>query len=124
MKFVICITVSLFLFSCGIFKTDSLFKANKEFFPIGSAVEPDQLSGPESEILIKHYNSITAENAMKYLSTEPKEGQFDFSQADKIMAFAEKHGKKVRGHCLIWIIPLKSQTGCFRTRTENRQAEN
>jgi endo-1,4-beta-xylanase len=116
MKFILCITAFLAFFSCGIFKNDSLYKANADFFPIGAAVEPDQLTGPEAEILIKHYNSITAENAMKYLSTEPEEGRFDFTQADKIMAFADKHGKLVRGHCLIWDHPTQIADWMFQDK--------
>jgi len=29
-------------------------------------------------------------------------GTFDFSKADEIVRFAQAHGMKVRGHCLVW----------------------
>ena len=29
-------------------------------------------------------------------------GTFDFREGDEIVRFAQAHGMKVRGHCLVW----------------------
>jgi endo-1,4-beta-xylanase len=39
---------------------------------------------------------------MKWSSLQPAEGAFNFTDADKIVAFAQANGMKVRGHTLCW----------------------
>ena len=52
--------------------------------------------------LAASYDSITAETAMKIADLQPQRGQFDFTVADAMVAFAEQHGKQVFGHTLSW----------------------
>jgi endo-1,4-beta-xylanase len=83
---------------------ESLHKAFKSYFSIGVAVEPSRLSNsdPHSELVIKHFNSLVAENAMKPESLQPTEGNFNFKNADTIVDFAIANNMKMRGHTLIW----------------------
>ncbi|PWS33052.1 1,4-beta-xylanase [Pedobacter paludis] len=74
----------------------------KAYFPIGVAVGVRKLSGDESVLIKKQFNSITAENAMKMGSLQPREGQFYWKDADSIVSFAVKNGIKIRGHNLCW----------------------
>ena len=39
---------------------------------------------------------------MKMMFLQPEAGRYDFTVADKVVAWARDHGKKVRGHALIW----------------------
>ena len=39
---------------------------------------------------------------MKWGSVEPQRGQYDWREADALVAFAKAHGQKVRGHTLVW----------------------
>lgn len=71
-------------------------------FPIGAAVGPSQISGSHGALLAKHFNSIVAENKMKWPYLQPKEGTFTFEEADKLVEFAEANNMKVRGHTLVW----------------------
>ena len=71
-------------------------------FAIGAAVSPTSFTGISGEILVKHYNSIVAENAMKPLYIQQKEGTFFWDDADKIVAFAKKNGMELRYHTLLW----------------------
>ena len=50
---------------------------------------------------------VEAEDAMKWTALRPDANTFDFTDADKIVAFAAAHAMKVRGHTLVWgsIIP-------------------
>ncbi len=73
-----------------------------DYFAVGAAVEPFQLAGPVSALLRKHFNSIVAENAMKPEAMEPREGVFNWLNADRIIEFAEANGMKVRFHNLLW----------------------
>ena len=52
--------------------------------------------------LAASYDSITAETAMKIADLQPQRGQFDFTVADAMVAFAEQHGQQVFGHTLSW----------------------
>ncbi|KAL3656840.1 hypothetical protein V7S43_018297 [Phytophthora oleae] len=48
------------------------------------------------------FSMITPANAMKWDATEAKQGVFTFDDADKIVAFANKTGARVRCHALVW----------------------
>lgn len=74
----------------------------KNYFPIGVAVGKRNLSGEESALIKKHFNSITAENDMKMESMQPIEGKFNWREADSIISFAAQNNIKVRGHNLCW----------------------
>lgn len=74
----------------------------KAYFPIGVAVSTRTLNGDEGELLLKEFNSITAENAMKMESLHPREQNYFWRDADSIVNFAVNHGLKVRGHNLCW----------------------
>lgn len=70
-------------------------------FLIGAAVNPRTIETQE-ELLSYHFNSITAENEMKFVSVHPAEDTYTFEDADRLAAFARKHGMKMRGHTLVW----------------------
>lgn len=74
----------------------------KEYFPIGVAVTPRQLRSEEAQIIINHFNSLTAENAMKMGPIHPEENRYFWNDADSIVAFAQRHKMKMRGHTLCW----------------------
>ncbi|KHF40595.1 endo-1,4-beta-xylanase [Halalkalibacter okhensis] len=80
----------------------SLAERYESAFDIGAAVEPYQLNGRQGKILKHHYNSIVAENAMKPISLQPQEGQWDWEGADKIVEFARKNDMNLRFHTLVW----------------------
>lgn len=75
----------------------------EDYFYMGVAISPSFIDNQKKADMIKrHFNSITAENDMKWSSLQPTEGIFNFTNADRIVAFAQDNGMKVRGHCLCW----------------------
>jgi endo-1,4-beta-xylanase len=52
--------------------------------------------------LAAHFDSLTPENAMKWGPVHPEPDRFDFAAADDIVAFAEAHAMRVKGHALVW----------------------
>ena len=50
----------------------------------------------------RHFNSLTAEYEMKWDPVQKSPGVYDFSGGDAIVAFAESHGMRVKGHALVW----------------------
>lgn len=70
---------------------------------VGTAVQPSLLSQPAySETVSREYNMVEPENAMKWRALRPDKATFDFHDGDEIIRFAQAHGMKVRGHCLVW----------------------
>ncbi|SDO19421.1 endo-1,4-beta-xylanase [Alkalicoccus daliensis] len=80
----------------------SLAERYDDSFDIGAAVEPYQLKGKQAKILKHHYNSLVAENAMKPISLQPQEGEWNWEGADQIVEFARKHDMELRFHTLVW----------------------
>lgn len=74
----------------------------KDYFTIGVAVSPRELKTDAAELVAKHFNSITAENAMKMGPIHPRENEYFWRDADTIVAFAKRHNMKMRGHALVW----------------------
>ncbi|MER7274451.1 endo-1,4-beta-xylanase [Dactylosporangium sp. NPDC000244] len=69
----------------------------------GTAVAAYKLSDATySGILDREFNMITPENEMKWDATEPTQGQFSYGSADQIVAHANAHGQRMRGHALAW----------------------
>jgi len=70
---------------------------------IGTAVIPFDLDTPAyTAVLAEQFSAVTPGNEMKWGVVEPTQGQFDWSGADRLVAFAEQHGQLVRGHTLLW----------------------
>lgn len=77
--------------------------AYKDYFMIGVAVNPRNISRAEDiELICREFNSMTAENDMKPGSVCHGPGQYNWTGADRIANFAREHGIKLRGHCLMW----------------------
>lgn len=83
----------------------SLAKVYADSFTIGAAVSKNQIIGqePASMAVVKqHFNSLVAENEMKWEKLQPLEGQFDFSVADQLIEFTTKNNMEMIGHTLLW----------------------
>lgn len=75
----------------------------KKYFPIGVAVSPQSLkNADEVSLILREFNSITPENAMKMGPIHSKEDFYYWKDVDSIVAFAQRNGLKVRGHTLCW----------------------
>ena len=75
----------------------------KDYFTVGVAVNIRNVTDPDQIALIKkNFNSITAENDMKVVSLQPREGEWNWENADKIANFCRENGIPLRGHTLCW----------------------
>jgi endo-1,4-beta-xylanase len=74
----------------------------KNYFPVGVAVTPTNLVNGEKSLILQHFSSITAENAMKMGPIHPAENRYSWLMADSIVEFGKSNKMKVRGHCLVW----------------------
>ncbi|WP_430781651.1 endo-1,4-beta-xylanase [Actinoplanes sp. G11-F43] len=57
---------------------------------------------PYMTIVNREFNSLVAENDMKWDATEPQQGRFTFTNADRLVSHAQSRGMTVRGHTLLW----------------------
>ena len=96
--------------------TDGLKDAYKDYFKIGVAVNNRNVQDPDQiKVILREFNSITAENAMKPQPTEPQKGEFNWEDADRIANFCRANGIKMRGHTLMW----HSQIGTWMYQDAN-----
>lgn len=76
-----------------------------KYFLIGAAVDTSVTRGHNpviSDIVKNNFNSIVAENCMKGEEMRPSKDVFFWDDADKTVAFAERNGLTLIGHCLVW----------------------
>ncbi len=50
----------------------------------------------------QQFDMVTPGNEMKWDTTEPSNGSYNFGPGDGIVSFAQAHGMRVRGHNLVW----------------------
>ncbi len=84
---------------------ESLKDALKGKFYIGTAMNLQQIQGRDTAdvgVIKRNFDAIVAENCMKSMYLQPKEGEFNFSDADKFVEFGEQNKMWITGHCLIW----------------------
>src|SRR5262245_29956948 len=68
---------------------------------VGVALATWHMGAPAyTEVAGREFDSLTAENEMKWYATEPSPNKFTFEAGDRLVDFAEKHGMRVRGHTL------------------------
>ncbi len=71
---------------------------------VGAAVEPRLLASEPvyRETFRAEFNSLTAENRMKWANVHPQRDVWVFEPADELVEFAESNGMRIRGHALFW----------------------
>jgi endo-1,4-beta-xylanase len=80
----------------------SIYQTLSSFFPMGVALTPTELTGAHPDLVVKHFNSVASGNDMKWDATENTKGNFNYTNADAQLDFAQCHDMLVRGHVLLW----------------------
>ncbi|MEV6805710.1 endo-1,4-beta-xylanase [Streptomyces sp. NPDC051132] len=77
---------------------------------IGTAVDTSALADDADyrRLTGAQFSTVTPENVMKWEVTEPRQGEYDYAAADRLVDFAHHHGQRVRGHVLVWHNQLPS----------------
>lgn len=74
-------------------------------FLMGTALNVNQIRGLDSTsiaIVKQHFSAVVPENCMKNEEIHPKENEYNFSDPDKLVEFAQNNHITLTGHCLIW----------------------
>ena len=101
--FVACLVTA----AIGFALTDrpALKKVFKKDFHLGAALSYEQVAGKDAAaaaLVKEQFNSITAENILKWERVHPELLRYDFAPVDSFVAFGEKHGMFIVGHTLVW----------------------
>jgi endo-1,4-beta-xylanase len=84
-----------------------LAEAQGKYF--GTALVVSNLSNSTlTSVAGSQFDMVTPGNEMKWDTTEPSNGTFNFGPGDQIVAFAKAHSMRVRGHNLVWHSQLPS----------------
>ena len=107
--FVMMLTILFMLLTCSAFllkasaatTLGSAAAAKGRVF--GAAVSANLLGAtPYTTVFDREFTGTTPGNEMKWQTTEPTQGTFNFGPGDTIVAHAQAHNMKVRGHTLVW----------------------
>ena len=74
-------------------------------FLVGTAVNEEIVAGTDTasrNIVVRQFNTITAENVLKAERINPQRGVYDFGPADAFVDFGERHDMFIVGHTLVW----------------------
>jgi endo-1,4-beta-xylanase len=97
---------------------DAKYKAlGKKYFGV-CADKPRLTTGNNAAIVIADFGQVTPENSMKWDSTEPQHGKFQFGGPDYLMDFAANNSKIVRGHTMVWHSQLPGWVSQINDKTE------
>lgn len=79
--------------------------ADKQGIMLGAAAGT-AFFGRDSTVFRAHlkqeFNALVAEYLMKFGQIQPTRGDFNWAGPDRMLAFADANGMKLRGHCLVW----------------------
>jgi endo-1,4-beta-xylanase len=103
-KFYIPFIVFIFIcIACN--KLPPLKEAFKDDFTIGAALSSNQILGKDSvgmATVVKQFNTISPENAMKWENIHPRPCVYNFDTVDRYVEFGEKNHMFTIGHTLVW----------------------
>jgi endo-1,4-beta-xylanase len=77
----------------------------RDYFRIGAALNARAFTGQDetaAALVVRHCNTITPENVLKWVIVHPRPDAYDFGPGDRFVAFGEKHGMFIVGHTLVW----------------------
>lgn len=86
-------------------RTNTLKGAYEKAFLMGVAINPRISSGQDSatrSLVIRQFNTVTTENALKAGPVNPQPGVYNFGPGDDLIEFGEKYNMFIVGHTLVW----------------------
>lgn len=86
-------------------RAQTLREAYRGLFRVGVAVNAAQFEERDlvaDAIIETQFNTISPENALKWQALHPAPKRYNFASADRYVAFGQRRGMFVVGHCLVW----------------------
>ena len=85
--------------------TTSLKDAYRDAFKVGVAINAATALGADTAtqaLVVREFNSITADNFLKAALVNPQPGVYDFRAGDAFVALGERQKMFIVGHTLVW----------------------
>ncbi|MFK8183033.1 MAG: endo-1,4-beta-xylanase [Phormidesmis sp.] len=78
--------------------------AEQQDFYIGTTLDDNvyEKDPQHAETLVREFNMVATENALKFHNVQIARDEFDFSGADQVVDFAVDNNLAIRGHTLVW----------------------
>ncbi|XP_047043280.1 endo-1,4-beta-xylanase 1-like [Lolium rigidum] len=74
-------------------------------FPFGTCINTSVIQNPAfMDFFTNHFDWAVFENELKWYHTENQQGQLNYADADSLLDFCDRHGVRVRGHCIFWSV--------------------
>lgn len=88
--------------------------------PFGAAIRIDALRDEPAyrRAVLEHCQLLVGEGGLKWIDLRPTADRFVFDYPDRLIAFAEAIGMKMRGHTLAWYAAMPKWTESISTRQE------
>ncbi|HEX7977339.1 MAG TPA: endo-1,4-beta-xylanase [Gemmatimonadaceae bacterium] len=86
-------------------RATSLKDAYRDAFKVGVAIDAATALGTDTAtqaLVIREFNSITADNFLKAALVNPQPGVYDFRAGDAFVALGERQKMFIVGHTLVW----------------------
>lgn len=86
-------------------RATSLKDAYRDAFKVGVAINAATAIGTDSAtraLVVREFNSITADNFLKAALVNPQPGVYDFRAGDAFVALGEREKMFIVGHTLVW----------------------
>ncbi len=83
----------------------SLKDAYRDAFKVGVAINAATATGTDSatqRLVVREFNTITADNFLKAALVNPQPGVYDFRAGDAFVALGEREKMFIVGHTLVW----------------------
>jgi endo-1,4-beta-xylanase len=83
----------------------TLKDAYRDAFKVGAAINAATALGTDSatqRLVVREFNTITADNFQKAAVVNPQPGVYDFRAGDAFVALGERHSMFIVGHTLVW----------------------
>ena len=92
-------------------RTEVSLRQLRHGFTFGFPIELKRFRDPEdlqwyTARMAEHFSLAVLESDAKWARVEPSEGVRDFGEADANVAWAEENGFSVKGHTLLWGLPM------------------
>lgn len=78
-----------------------LFKVFEPYFKIGAAVNKETIK-THADFIKEHFNLLVCENEMKFSYVVNENGEYDFTEADRIYNFAQENAMDIHTHTFVW----------------------
>lgn len=88
-----------------------IVKQTQSSFPFGSCINRANIDNEDFvDFFTKNFNWTVFGNEIKWYWTEPQRGNFNYRDADDMLALCQAHNIETRGHCIFWEVDFNVQS--------------